>query len=72
MERNINTTGKILLTGDFKIKMNDEQNQETEKFLDFLESFRLVNHVCFKTHCQENTQDLLISSEQYHLVQNPT
>ena len=72
MERNINTTGKLLLTGDFNIKMNDEQNQETAKFLDFLESFRLVNHVHSKTHHQENTLDLVISSEQYHLVQNPT
>ena len=62
MERNINTTGKLLLTGDFNIKMNDEQNQETAKFLNFLESFRLVNHVHFKTHCQENTLDLVISS----------
>ena len=72
MERNINTTGKLLLTGDFNIKMNDEQNQDTAKFLDFLESFGLVNHVHFVTHCQENTLDLVISSKQYHLVQNQT
>ena len=71
MERNINTTGKLLLTGDFNIKMNDEHNQDTAKFLDFLESFRIINHIHFETHCQENTLDLVISSEQYHLVQNP-
>ena len=71
MERNINTTGKLLLTGDFNIKMNDDQNQETAIFLDLLESFGLINHVHSKTHCQENTLDLIISSEQYHLVQNP-
>ena len=38
---------------------------------DFLESFGLVNHIHFGTHHQENTLDLVISSEQYHLVHNP-
>ena len=71
MESNINTSGKLLLTGDFNIKINDENNHETSKFLDFLESFRLVNHIHFGTHCQENTLDLVISSKQYHLVHNP-
>ena len=42
MERNNNTIGKLLLTGDFNIKMNNKQNQETAKFLDFLETFGLV------------------------------
>ena len=72
MQNNINTTGKLLLTGDFNIKISDETNHDTAKFLDFLESFGLVNHIHFKTHCQENTLDLVISSEQYHLVYNPT
>ena len=71
MERKINTTGKLLLTGYFNIKMNDGHNQDTAKFLDFLESFGLINHIHFETHCQENTLDLVISSEQYHVVQNP-
>ena len=71
MESNVNTTGKLLLTGDFNIKINDENNHETAKFLDFLESFGLVNHIHFETHHQENTLDLVISSEQYYLVHNP-
>ena len=71
MENNINTTRKLLLTGDFNIKINDETNHDTAKFLDFLESFGLVNHIHFGTHCQENTLDLVISSKQYHLVHNP-
>ena len=71
MENNINTTGKLLLTGDFNIKINDETNHETAKLLDFLESFGLVNHLHFGTHHQENTLDLVISSKQYHLVHNP-
>ena len=70
MENNINTTGKLLLTGDFNIKSNDETNHDTAKF--FLESFGLVNHIHFETHCQENALDLVISSEQYNLVHNPT
>ena len=72
MENNINTTGKLLLTGDFNIKINDETNHDTTKFLDFLKSFGLVNHIQFRIHCQENTLDLVISSKQYHLVHNPT
>ena len=72
MENNINTTGILILTGDFNIKINDKTNHDTAKFLDFLESFGLVNHIHFKTHCQENTLDLVMSSEQYHLVHNPT
>ena len=71
MERNINTTGKLLLIGDFNIKINDEHNQETTKFLDFLESFGFVNYIHIRTHHQENTLDLVISPEQYHLVHNP-
>ena len=70
MENNINTTGKLLLTGDFNIKIKDETNDDTVKFLDFLESFGLVNHIHFETHCQENTLDLVIFSEQYNLVHN--
>ena len=50
MENNINTTGKLLLTGDFNIKINDETNHDTAKFLDFLESSGLVNHIHFETH----------------------
>ena len=71
MENSINTTGKLLLTGDFNIKINDETNHETVKFLDFLESFGIGNHIHFGTHHQENTLDFVISSEQYHLVHNP-
>ena len=70
MENN-NTTGKLLLNGHFNIKINDENNHVTAKFLDFHESFGLVNHIHFGTHCQENTLDLVMSSEQYHLVHNP-
>ena len=71
MESNINTTGKLHLMGDFNIKMNDEHNHETANFLDFLESFGLVNHIYFGTHHQDNTLDLVMSSKQYHLVHNP-
>ena len=71
-ENNINTTGKLILTGDFNIKINNETNHDTTKFLDFLESIGLVNHAHFGTHCQENTLDLVISSEQNYLVHNPT
>ena len=60
MENNINTTGKLLLIRNFNIKINNETNHDTIKFLDFFESIGLVNHTHFGTHCQENTLDFVI------------
>ena len=68
----------LILQGSYSLletlisKSSDETNHDTTKFLDFLESFGHVNHSHFGTHCQENTLDLVISSEQYYLVHNPT
>ena len=41
MENNINTTGKLLLTGDFNIKINDETNHDTAKFFTSLRALVL-------------------------------
>ena len=47
MERNINSTGKLLLTGDFNIHVNDLDSPDTNTFLDVLDSFGLQNHIRF-------------------------
>ena len=41
MERNINSTDKLLLTGDFNICINDPESPDANTFLDVLDSFGL-------------------------------
>ena len=68
MERNTNSTGKLLLTGDFNIHMNDLESPDTNTFLDVLDSFCLQNDISFPTHCLNNTLDLVITSGQDNLL----
>ena len=62
MERNINSSGKLLLTGDFNIYVNNLESPDTNTFLDVLDSFGLHNHIGFLTHHLNNTLDLVITS----------
>ena len=52
MEKNINSTGKLVLTGDFNIHINDKSNPDSIIFHDILDSFGVVNHVSFQTDCR--------------------
>ena len=61
MEMNVNTTGNIILTGDFNIKMNNPDDPDMTTLSDLLDSFDLVNHVRFLTHRSMNTLDLVIT-----------
>ena len=72
MERNINSTGKLLLTGDFNIHVNDLESPDTNTFLDVLDSFCLQNHTSFPTHCINNTLDLVITSGQDNFIESST
>ena len=45
MEMNVNTTGNIILTGDFNIKMNNSDDLDINTFSDLLDSFDLVNDI---------------------------
>ena len=72
MGKNINASGKPLLTGDFNIKVNDSSCSDTELFTELLDSFGLVNHIQFVTHEHENILDLIISSERETFVKNPS
>ena len=61
MERNINSTGKLLLTVDFYIHINDPESPDANTFLDVLDSFGLRNHISFPTHHLNNILDLVIT-----------
>ena len=72
MEKNINDSGKTLLTGDFNIKVNDPSCSDTEVFTELLDSFGLVNHIQFATQEHENSLDLTITLERETFVKNPS
>ena len=70
MERNSNSPGKLLLTGDFNIHVNDLESPETNTFLDALYSFGLHNYISFLTHHLNNTLDLVITSGQDNFIES--
>ena len=72
MEMNVNTTGNIILTGDFNIKMNNPDDPDMNTLSNLLDSFDLVNHVRFPTHRSMNTLDLVITRGDTNFVRNPS
>ena len=72
MERNINSTGKLLLTGDFNIHINDLESPDANTFLDVLDSFGLQNHISFPTHHLNNTLDLVITPCNNNFIESST
>ena len=72
MEGNINSTGKLLLTGDFNIHVNDLESLDSNTFLDVLDSFGLHNYINFLTHHLNNTLDLVITSGQDNFIESST
>ena len=70
MERNINSPGRLLLTGDFNIHVNNLESPDTNTFLDVLDSFGLHNHIGFPTHHLNNTLDLVITSGQDKFIES--
>ena len=49
-----------MLSGDFNIKVNDEEDSDTITFLDFLISFNLENRINFSTNRLGNTLDFIV------------
>ena len=72
MERNINSTGKLLLTGDFNIHVNEPESPDVNTFLDVLDSFGLQNHISFPTHHLNNTLDLVITPCNDNFIESST
>ena len=55
------SSGKLLITGDFNIHVNDASDTTALKFLDLLDSFNLIQHINMPTHRNSNTLDLIIA-----------
>ena len=70
IERNINSPGKLLLTGDFNIHVNNLESPDTNTFLYVLDSLGLHNHIGFPTHHLNNTLDLVIMSVQDKFIES--
>ena len=49
-----------MLSGDFNIKVNDEEDRDAITFLDFLDSFNLENMITFLTHRLGRKLDLIV------------
>ena len=59
---------RLLIVGDFNIHVENSNDATARKFLDFLDSFDLVQHVGEKTHANGHTLDLVISNAMDHFV----
>ena len=57
---NIDSSGELILLGDFHIAVNRPFDVEPTTFLDILDSFNLVNKVDKPIHRLSNTLDLII------------
>ena len=60
LETNINSSGELILLGDFNIAVNKPFGAGPATFLDVLDGFNLVNKVDKPTHRLSNTLDLII------------
>ena len=71
MERNINVAGKLLLTGDFNIRINDLNYPESNTFLHLLKCCGITNQIRLTSHESASTIDLIITSEGTNYIKDP-
>ena len=55
---------------DFNIHVDVEDNPDAESFVDLIDSFGPAQHVCFATHVQGHTLDLVITRKMDSIIQN--
>ena len=56
------SSARLLITGDFNFHVNEpSRDRLAAKFLDFLESYNLAQHVTEPTHKRKGTLDLIIT-----------
>ena len=60
LEENILESGEIMLFGDFNIRINNEEYNDTITCLHFLDSFNLESRINFSTQWLWNTFDLIV------------
>ena len=70
LELLVSSSGKLLITGDFNIHVNDTSAATALKFLDLLDSFNLIQHISMPTHKNSNTLDLIITRSDEETVCN--
>ena len=70
-ERSINVAGKLILSGNSNIRINDINCPETNTFLDLLECFGLTNHIRFTTHKSTSTITLVIFPKGTNYIWDP-
>ena len=58
----------LLVTGDFNIHVDSEDNPESRSFKDLLESLCCTQHVQFCTHTHGHTLDLIISRQSDNII----
>ena len=68
LETNINSSGELILLGDFNIAVNKPSDAEPATFLDVLDSFNLINRVDKPTHRLSNTLDLIIHDADSSII----
>ena len=68
LESKINSSGELILLGDFNIAVNKPSEAEPATFLDMLDSFNLINKVDKPTHRLSNTLDLIIQDANSNII----
>ena len=68
LESKINSSGKLILLGDFNIAVNKPSDAVPATFLDVLSSFNLINRVDKPTHRLSNTLNLIIHDANSNII----
>ena len=68
LETNINSSGELILLGDFNITVNKPSDAEPVTILDILDSFNLINNLDKPTHRVSNTLDLIIHDADSSII----
>ena len=69
LENNITKNkGHLLLLGNFNIHLDKQDLPDTIIFQDFMDSFRLINHINQSTHTSNHILDLVISQPEFSLI----
>ena len=68
LESKINSSGELILLGDFNITVNKPLDDEPATFLDVLNSFNLIYRVDKSTHRLSNTLDLIIHDADSNII----
>ena len=63
LETILTAPGHLIITGDFNIHIDDIQDNNSQKFLDLITSFGLINHVNQPTHDRGHILDLMLTRE---------